>query len=623
MCSKNSGPFPHWRHLCSAPYGNVDSMEQLDRPSISRISLRSKGDKGRIGVSLVNLLTIIMKSKDETREHDNEVSFSEISEGSSFICNDESMEDADYFEKQTNKDQADGKEKFEDIECREDETKESLEDEDCKQYLKENETDENTDENDKTDEESLNFENIGRGDVSSLGGGDKEDQCSGGSEITNESSSKTVGNEEKHEKWTSDLEVLMEPGRRGWIREVVYSRAIENHITYASYLTPLDNGGRKRLKSTKDITDYLAKNKQDSGLTNDNFCITSKVLGLGSGFEISRKSRQNHLKPNQYQDFFKVVEGSSPATVTCNLCGIQGKVELYNNFSDHMRRHHLPDQTCSKCNTEIPSRIFSKHKKVCDGSKPKLPRPSPRNYSQFFTKLEEGAFPSQVSCNLCSSTVPSLNYSLHFNKRHMSRPICPKCNGDFSHGMFSTHLKLCDGSGTRRSAPTLYTQFYTQLKDTLFVSCKLCDEQIVKKTSYLSHFERFHEPSNECKICKKKFRYKRNIDEHMKSVHEEQKEACPKCQKEFKHVRLHTKFCGMGKQKCPKCKKKTLRLKFHLKTCVGRSKEFTWAELIIEAISKSEKEKLTLSGIISYLTQNYPSYKIKRNIISNILSSKK
>ena len=530
-----------------------------------------------------------MKSEDETRKHDNELSSSGMSEGSSFICNDDSMEDADNFEEQTNKDQADEKGTFEDIECRDDETKESLEDEDCKQYLKENETVENTDANYETEEESMNFKNIGSGEASSLEGDDKEDQCTGGSEISIENSSKTIGNQEKHEKWTSDLEVLLEPGRRGWIREVVYSRAIENHITYASYLTPLDNGGRKRLESTKDITHYLAKNQLDSGLTIENFCITRKVLGLGSGFEISRMSKKTHVQPNQYQDFFTVVEGSSPATVTCNLCGIEGKVELYHNFSDHMRRHHLPDQTCSKCNTEIPSKIFSKHKKVCDGSKPKLPQPSPRNYK----------------------------------KQHMSRPICPKCNGDFSHGSIRTHLKLCDGSGTRRSAPALYTQFYTQLKDTLFVSCKLCDEQIVKKTSYLSHFERFHEHSSECKICKKKFRYKRNIDEHMRSVHEEQKKACPKCQKEFKHVRIHTKFCSMGKQTCPKCKKKSLRLKDHMRTCDGKSKAFTWAELIIEAISKSANEKLTVSGIFSYLTQNYPSYKINRNIISRILSSKK
>ena len=396
----------------------------------------------------------------------------------------------------------------------------------------------------------------------------------------------------------------MEPGRKGWIREVVYSRHIENHITYVGYLSPLNNGERKRLQKTKDIIDYLAKNKQVSDPTIDNFCLTKKMLGLGSGFEVSKKSRQNQTQQKQYQQFFKVVKGSSPPTVTCNLCGIDGKVELYQQFSRHMRSHHLPDETCSKCNNEIPSKTFSKHKKFCDGSQPKLPRVSSKDYSNFFTKLE-GALPSQVSCNLCGSTVPSKEYSFHFKNQHMSRPVCSKCNRDFPEGKISRHLEHCDGSGTRRAAPTRYTQFYTQLKDSLFVSCKLCDEQIVRKKIFKNHFERFHTPSNECPICKKKFRYKRNMDEHIK-VHEERKKACPKCMNEYKHIKIHMPTC-VGRSKKSKSK----------------SKKFNRVQLIIEAISKSEEEKLTMSGITSYINQNYPSYQIKKSVISNILSSKK
>ena len=226
---------------------------------------------------------------------------------------------------------------------------------------------------------------------------------------------------EEQEKLTSDLEMLLEPGRRGWIREVVYSRVMENHITYVVYLSPLENGERKRLKATKEILDYLAKDKQVSGLTIENFCITRKVLGLGRGFEVSRISKQNHTPHKQYHQFFQIVQGSSPPTVTCNLCGIEGKFILYTGFSEHMRRHHLPDETCSKCDTEIPSIMFSKHKKDCNGSKPKLPRASPRNYSNFFTRLG-GTVPSQVSCNLCGSKVPSHSYNIHFKQRHISRP---------------------------------------------------------------------------------------------------------------------------------------------------------------------------------------------------------
>ena len=153
-----------------------------------------------------------------------------------------------------------------------------------------------------------------------------------------------------------------------------------------------------------------------------------------------------------------------------------------------------------------------------------------------------------------------------------------------------------------------------------------CKKTFMYKTILAEHMKKGHEVQNkiyECPTCKKTLRYERNMDEHIKKVHEEQKETCLKCQKQFKHVRLHTKFCGVLEEICPKCKKLTLRLKVHMKTCGGRSKKFTRAQLIIEAMSKSEEDKITASGIHSYITQNYPSYKINKSIICSVLSSKK
>ena len=118
------------------------------------------------------------------------------------------------------------------------------------------------------------------------------------------------------------------------------------------------------------------------------------------------------------------------------------------------------------------------------------------------------------------------------------------------------------------------------------------------------HIKKVHEEQKEtCHRCQKQFKHVRLhtkfcgvLDEicpkcnkktlrlklHMKTC--QQKETCPRCQKQFKHVRQHTKFCGVQEEICPKCKKMTLRLKVHMKTCDGRSKKFTRAQLIIEAI---------------------------------------
>ena len=111
-----------------------------------------------------------MESEDETRRHGDEVSPSEISEVSSFMSNDESMDDTDSEENQTSKEQADEKETIEDTECREDRTKEGLEDEDCGQYMNENISDEKCYTSDDTDEDDENLEESGK---SSNPGGDE------------------------------------------------------------------------------------------------------------------------------------------------------------------------------------------------------------------------------------------------------------------------------------------------------------------------------------------------------------------------------------------------------------------------------------------------------------------
>ena len=523
---------------------------------------------------------------------EDETSGSEMSEDTSFSTTEESIEESEYGEDKTSMENDKEREEFQEkatdynIDCWEDRTKKSMEDNHSeKSRIKE--------------ESSKNLKDKISGhldDCNEIHGYCKYLEDTVGSEDGSSSSEnkpkalwckeneETAGNSEKKE-WTikldkglnktSDLEVLLEPGRRGWIREVIYSKNIENHVVDACYLSPQGKGGRKRLHSTKNILSFLSKNNQLSDLTMNNFCTTRKLLGLGSGFEVTRKSlltntrkkeykqfftiiggssplkvtcnlcstegmaisyncfskhmQKRHFEVSRmslqsniqkkkseekgptrksqkknYQQFFTLVEGSCPLAVTCNLCKIEGKVERYSHFSDHMRSHHLPDETCSKCSIEIPAKIFSKHIKVCDGSETKLPRPSPRSYDQFFSKLK-GASPTQVSCNLCNSKVPSNGYSKHFKRFHLPCHTCPVCHKDIPGIHFKKHTSRCDGS------------------------------------------------------------------DHKARV-------------------------------LPK------------KTC---------AQLISEAISKSEDQKLTVSGICSYITKNYPSYEITRQTISNNLSSRK
>ena len=131
-----------------------------------------------------------MESEDETR------SSSEMSEGSSFMCNNESMEDTDNDKQHTSKKRAYENETIEDIERKEDKTQESLEDEDSKQYLMENSGEENIYASNDTDEDHDNLQESGK--ASSSGGYDKtEKQCFGDEKLTNDSSKITKENTEK------------------------------------------------------------------------------------------------------------------------------------------------------------------------------------------------------------------------------------------------------------------------------------------------------------------------------------------------------------------------------------------------------------------------------------------
>ena len=264
-----------------------------------------------------------MNSEGETSGNEDEVSRSEMSDDGSFSSTVESTVDSEYGDNKTVMEKDKLKETDDNIDGWEDRTKESLQDTDGEQYLKhksrmnlEDKMGEHLDTSDELDEDCEYLEDINSVDGSSPRSEIiSEELCSKEIKQATHHCKKVELKKEAEVKNTSDLDILLEPGRRGWIREVVYSRDIDNHIVAAAYLPPQDKRGRKRLRSSKDFLLYLAQNKQFSDLTMDNFCLSRKLLGLGSKFEVSRKSI-NNPREKEYPQFFKVVEGSSPVMVT-------------------------------------------------------------------------------------------------------------------------------------------------------------------------------------------------------------------------------------------------------------------------------------------------------------------
>lgn len=158
-------------------------------------------------------------------------------------------------------------------------------------------------------------------------------------------------------------DVYRKPAKEGWVREVIYSQAIQNRVTTVYYLSPEDkNGKRKRLKTQKSVDAYIKNMGSSSTLFKHNFFFTRRLLGLGSDHEKTRIASQVAGRRSIFSSYYTHIVNSCPPTVTCNLCS---KTMSYKNFSRHMTIDHLPDETCSRCNKEIPARSINKHLKTC------------------------------------------------------------------------------------------------------------------------------------------------------------------------------------------------------------------------------------------------------------------
>ena len=159
-------------------------------------------------------------------------------------------------------------------------------------------------------------------------------------------------------------DMYSKPGKEGWIREVVYSKAIQNRVTSAYYLSPEDEEGRRKKMTTyKSVDAYIKDMGCSSTLLKQNFCFTRRLLGLGSEHEKTRIGTQVGAgRPSIFSSYFTHNFNSCPPSVTCNLCS---KTFTYTNFSRHMTMTHLPDEICSKCNKDFPARIINKHRRTC------------------------------------------------------------------------------------------------------------------------------------------------------------------------------------------------------------------------------------------------------------------
>jgi len=161
----------------------------------------------------------------------------------------------------------------------------------------------------------------------------------------------------------ADFARLNLPAAEGWQREVVIRQGV---VAWVYYLTPPDKqGNRRRVKNLKPCMEEVGST---SLLRSSNFCFSKQVLGLQEGFEICRENLLPGYSGGHssiYSSFFKpsevgVKEGKR--FVECTLCG---HTSSFTNISTHMKKYHLPDETCLVCSQELSPIKMPAHLKIC------------------------------------------------------------------------------------------------------------------------------------------------------------------------------------------------------------------------------------------------------------------
>ena len=191
------------------------------------------------------------------------------------------------------------------------------------------------------------------------------------------------------------------------------------------------------------------------------------------------------------------------------------------NFKEHMKNNHSLSK-CNKCNDYYEGSIL-KHLKT---SHPKhktksfLKLPKKKNLQQI--KAEERSISNDLNLN------KGRDYFNAFfpNRKKKFQVECPICSVLLRGYSFNNHMY----------------DVHTHEKQ---LKCTLCPEVFYRKSVRLCHMKYVHnvgvtkKKSHECTFCRKRFLVPSQLDQHIKAVHEGQRNhLCDQCGESFQY--LHT-----------------------------------------------------------------------------------
>ena len=318
-----------------------------------------------------------------------------------------------------------------------------------------------------------------------------------------------------------------------------------------------------------------------------------------------RNFNSNKIIDNKHEKYHEFASNGGKCSSCSNTFKLLQSYIIHTQLK--IKCHHIGCGLVFNCSLGLEYHIAKDHMKI------KIKKAAQSNDQQN----DQGS--NQQNDDVIDQKPNSSEYgSYHFLKNGGK---CLSCLVTFKHTRaYKRHIEFSCPNSSNSSSTKAY----------VFIECEECNIGYMSKGDYNKHTELYHSNFNnkeekadpiseeslmtsaelekfQCQLCSVTYTKQMFLDQHMK-FHENT--AIPVAEQFEKEIPCQ--FCNL-----------TFKLKFDLEKHTAKCQKsggrrpqkdgkppFSYAQLIVQAISQSSEKQMTLSGLKAYISQNYPYYEM-------------